>query len=317
MDNKNENNDINIIPIYENQENQEKNLATNLDKIVEPSHKTKLVLSGGGVKGIAHIGVLYALDKLKCLDKITEFAGTSIGSLIMAMYILGYSPTELYDFIKLFDLGKLKNLSILNIHLFGLDNGSRIEYVIKRLIKGKNFNENITLKELYDIKKKKAIFTTMCINTIEICYMSHETHPTLPLYLAIRMAISLPLIYCPVQYNGYYYIDGGCYDNYPMSVFKNDIDSTIGILLVDSRDTVDKIDNLETYISRVFKCIMVGMSVNSKNGYEKNTIDIDVESINIVDYEINDAKKDELFLKGYKSVMNQVDKLKPSENTEK
>ena len=65
--------------------------------------KTKLVLSGGGIKGIAHVGALYALDKLDILNNITEFAGTSVGSLVLALYVIGYKPVEMYEFIKAFN----------------------------------------------------------------------------------------------------------------------------------------------------------------------------------------------------------------------
>ena len=88
---------------------------------------------------------------------------------------MGYSPAELYDFIKLFDLNKIKNISILNIHSFGFDTGHKFEYIIKRLIKGKGYSENITLKELYDKTNKKIILVTVCLNTMEVCYLSHET----------------------------------------------------------------------------------------------------------------------------------------------
>lgn len=273
-------------------------------------YKTKLVLSGGGIKGIAHIGVLYALNQIGCLNEITDFSGTSVGSLIMSLYVLGYTPAELYDFIKLFSLGKLKNIDMMNMHLFGLDTGSRIEYVIRRLIKEKKLNENITLKELYDMKKKKMIFTTFCLNTMEVFYVSHETHPNLSLYLAIRMSISIPFIYCPVEYNGYLYVDGGIFDNFPMNVFKDDIENTIGILLIDSKDVLEKITDLETYVVRVLQSMMIGMSVNAKNGYEKNTIEVNVELVNAVDYDIDDMKKDKLFINGYKTIMNNKEKLK-------
>ena len=272
--------------------------------------KSKLVLSGGGIKGIAHIGALYALEQINCLSSITEFSGTSVGSLIIALHVIGYTASELYDFIKLFNLGKLKDISIVNIQLFGLDTGSRVEYVIKRLINGKNLNENITLKELYEKTSKKIIFVTVCLNNMEVCYVSHETFPELPLYLAIRMSISIPLIYCPVIYQDKMYIDGGCLDNYPISIFKDNITETIGIILFDAKDNVEKIDNFETYIFRVLDCMIRGMMLNLKNGYDQHTIEIHVESINIANYEIDNIKKDELFIKGYKAVMNNIEKLK-------
>jgi len=272
-------------------------------------HKRNLVLCGGGIKGIAHIGVLYALDKLQCLDKFEELTGTSVGGLIVALYALGYSPVELYEFIKLFNLGKLKNISIMNIPLFGLDVGDKFEYVIKRLIKSKGLNENITLKELYEKTKKTLILVTVCLNTMEICYLSHLTFPELPIYLAIRMSTSIPFIYCPVSYKEKLYIDGGCLDNYPISIYKDNLKETVGILLIDSKDTIDKIDNLETYILRVLQCMMIGMFINLKKGYENCTVEVHVESINFSDYDINDQKKDELFIKGYKAVMSDLDKI--------
>lgn len=288
-------------------EKDNKNIANDENNILKKTINSPLikniVLSGGGINGIAHIGALYAIHELKCLNAIETFAGTSIGCLIMSLYILGYDPSELYDFIKLFDLSKLKNISILNIHSFGLDTGSKMEYVIKRLIKGKNIDENIKLKELFDLKKKKLIFTTVCINTNEICYISHETHPELPLYLAIRMSISIPFIYSPIQYENNLYVDGGLLDNYPISLFKNDLSNTMGIQLIGSKNKIDKIDNLETYILRILQCIMEGMTLNSKKGFENHTIDINIESINLTNYDINDDMKDDLFMKGYKSIL--------------
>lgn len=270
--------------------------------IPKMKYKKKLVMSGGGIKGIAHIGALYALDKMNYLDKIEEFAGTSVGSLVIAMYIVGYAPAEMYDFIKWFDMSKLKDISIHNVSSFGLDTGSRIEYVLKKLISKKKLDENITLKQLFDIRKKKIIFTTACLNTAKPCYISHENYPDIPLYLAIRMSAALPIIYCPVKYENKLYIDGGCIDNYPISNFKDNLDDTIGVLLIDIPNEEECIDNLETVILRVLNCITLGMQSNSKKGYEKQTIEINVDMFNIINFDISDKIKDEIFLQGYKDV---------------
>lgn len=269
--------------------------------------KKNLVLSGGGVKGIAHIGALYALKELGILNNIEIYAGTSIGSLIISLLVIGYNPSEIYDFIKLFNFNKLKDIDIMNIQYFGLDTGAKFEYVIKRLIKGKNLDENISLDELYKKTNKKLIFTTVCINTMKLCYLSYDTHGELPLYLAIRMSSSLPFIYTPVKYKNYLYIDGGCFDNFPVNLF--DKTETIGLNLLTSIDIIENIDNLESYMFRIMQCIMYGISYNCKKGYDENTIDIHLESINIVNFNIDDEKKDELFLNGYKSVYDNLNKL--------
>jgi len=268
--------------------------------------KKNLVLSGGGIKGIVHIGGLYALEELGYLDNIETFAGTSVGGLMLGLYMIGYRPSELYEFIKFLDISKLKEVNILNIDNFGLDSGGKIEYVIRRLISEKGYSEFITLKELYEIKRKKIIFTTVCINTMKLCYITYESYPDIPLYLAIRMSISIPFYYCPVLYNNSYYVDGGCFDNYPIRIFSNELDDTLGICIRDTVNYVENIENLETYILRLLETFMHGMTYNLVTGYEGCTINVHVESINIINYDIDDNMKDELFMRGYQTVCDSI-----------
>lgn len=268
-----------------------------------------LVLCGGGIKGLVHIGVLHALYDIGILNGFDCFIGSSVGGLIIALHSIGYSSAELYDFIKSFDLKLLKNLSILNIDSFGLDAGHNFEYVTKRLIERKGFNENITLKEIHEKTKKKIVLVTVCVNDLNVCYLSYETFPDLPLYIAIRMTTSIPFIYCPVQYNGKMYIDGGGLDNYPMSYFENGLHDTIGILITESNTIIDKIDNLETYIFRVLQCMMICMTNNCKKGYENNTIEVQLDAVDFTNFGIEDELKDLFIINGYKSIINNINKF--------
>jgi len=270
----------------------------------EGNEKKILVLSGAGVKAIVHLGALFALQELGILKGIETFAGTSSGSLVMSLYVLGYTPSELYDFIKLFDFKKLKSISLLNIAQYGLDTGSKIEYVIQKMIERKGFNKNVTLQEIYNKTRKKMIFSTICLNTMQVCYLCHEKYPDLPLWTAIRMSSSIPLIYTPVKYNGEFYIDGGCIDNYPIHLFKNEIHSVIGILILDSNEKIVDINNIETYILRILNCVLVGINYNAKIGYENQTVIVNVQSVHIVDYEIGGEIKDDMFIKGYEATIN-------------
>lgn len=279
----------------------------------ETSETTKkiinLVMSGGGIKGIAHLGALYALQQLKYLDKIEVFSGTSVGGLISILYIIGYTPAKLYEFIKIFDVSKTRDMSITNIfQKFGVDSGEKLEIAFKKMINKMGLNMNITLKELYEITHKKIILTTVCVNTEELCYVSHENYPDLPVYLAMRMTSSIPGYYCPVEYKGYLYIDGASMDNYPHKPFKDQLEKTMGLLLIDAKNTIEKIDNIETYFMKVLKCMMTGMDYHNRHGFEDNTIEIHVENINVMTFNIDDGKKDELFLKGFNAVMNYINK---------
>jgi len=274
--------------------------------IYKPKTKIKimknLVLSAGGIRGIAHIGALYALNELGMLHTIDTFAGTSVGALVVSLYVVGYSPSEIYDFIRMFDMDKIKNVSILNIENYGLDSGSKMEYVIRKLISAKGLAEDITLKELYDLKKKKIIMAVTNVNAMDIEYISYDTHPNLSLVKAIRMSTCIPFMYTPISYNDCLYIDGGCIDDYPIHLFDN-LDETIGVYLIPTKNNIKVINGLDIYITRVMYCIFEGMSFNSRTGYEKYTIDVHLESINSVDYDLNNHKKNEMFMKGYAAVI--------------
>lgn len=275
----------------------------------EIKYKKNLVLSGGGVKGIAHVGALFGLQKLDLLDKFDTFSVASVGAIVASLYIIGYTPAELYDFIKLFDFQKLKNIDINNITNYGLDNGEKLTYVLKRLIKNKCQNENVTLKEIYEKYKKKIIYSVVCVNDMDVRYMSHETDPALELHKIIRMTSAIPFYFCPVLHNGKYYIDGGAWDNYPMYCFEDRLDNTIGIFLYGGKTTIKDINDPETYLLQVMRCLLYSFTLQARKGYEQNTINIHLEHISVLEFDITPDMKDILFIIGVQSVLEQKDKL--------
>ena len=271
---------------------------------IEKKKKKILVLGGGGIKGIGHIGVLNALKELGYLNDIEIFAGTSVGALIIGMYIIGYSPNDLWRLINIIDLSRIKSLEIFEIiNTYGIDSGKFIVLIMKKMINNKGYDPNISLLNLYNITKKKIIFTTVCLNTQEVCYLSHETHPNLPLWLAIRMSISIPVYYTPVFYEGKYYIDGGCINNYPIQLFDDRLDEVIGANLVESKKNEESIDNLEKYLFLVFQCLMKGFTFNILNNYKEYTINVGMDSIIAINYDIDKETKQKIYDAGFSATM--------------
>jgi NTE family protein len=266
-------------------------------------NKKILVLSGGGIKGIAHIGVFQALEEHGILANIEEFAGTSAGSLIIGFYLLGYSPKELWDFVKKFELKKLLNIDISSfLEKHGLDNGKYIDYVIKRLIVAKGFNSNMTLKDLYDHCQKKFNFTTVCWNTGKVMYMNHENFGDLELWKALRMSSAVPIFYTKIRHNGLSYIDGGCIDNYPIQLFKDKVNDVIGVFLEEKDNFMDDAKNIEEDLFRIYKIFHKGIDFGCKKGYDKYTICIKLDSIISVKYDINKDQKHKIYLSGYNTI---------------
>lgn len=267
-----------------------------------------LILSGGGVKGIAYVGAFRALEEMGYMSKFKTYAGTSVGALMLALLNVGYTSDELYRFIKSFNMQNMKDISFMNLQLFGLDKGDKLTYVLNKLITAKKFNPNITLKELHNKTDKTLILTTTCLNTLKVEYLSWETYPELPLLKAIRMSISVPWFYTPVSHNGLLYIDGGCIDNYPINLFKDRLNDIVGIYLVETVDQTDYIGDLETYTMRVIQCFMEGMNFNSKKAFEKHTIEVHLDYINIVDFASISNKRDDMYKRGYEAVINHLKK---------
>jgi len=245
-------------------ENQIKDEIQILLNIKPKFNKHILVLSGGGMKGIAHIGALKKLEELGHLNKFKVFAGTSIGALISAMYIIGYSPSEMLNKVSDFKIEQLKSVpkthfNNTNQKMFGIDDNNKISIFIKDLIINKNFTGNVTLYELYKKTNKKLIITTVCLNdnNPSVHYLSYDSHPNLSVVDAITMSICIPYLFTPIKHTilydkvinnkssftikfdqiDEYYSDGGLYDNYPIKFFENDIEHVLGIYLVNNNNT--------------------------------------------------------------------------------
>lgn len=264
-----------------------------------------LVFSGGGIKGIAYIGVLKALHELDFIRLFDTFSGASVGSLMLLLHIIGYTPDELLKIILGLDTNKLKSIDLFGIfNNYGVDNGDKLMYVIKRLFKMKNINENITMQELYNLTNKTFYMSTVCLNTGTIEYLSYKTHPDLPILKALRMSIAVPWLYTPVHHDNKLYIDGGVIDNYPITIFKDEIHNVLGIYLLECDKEPIEINNIEIYSIRVMQCFFNGINNMKRHGYEDCTIDIHMEFINILNYEIDKNKKLELYQKGYQTIID-------------
>lgn len=176
-----------------------------------------LCFSSGGFQGLLFISSLKCLvdNKYIDLDKITTYLGTSIGAIISFLLIIGYTPDELYIFFKNYDYKNLElqfDLLLLekNLENFGLDNCDNCMDLIKFLFEKKSKLKlcNLTLKELFILTKKKFIINTTNFNKGKEVILNYETTPDLLVIQALRMTISIPIIYTPVLYKNEYYVDG-------------------------------------------------------------------------------------------------------------
>jgi NTE family protein len=302
----------NDIEFYTNNKLSNKNVDDMIDekinlllgKHVEHT-KTILVLSGGGIKGISHIGALKALEEKNMLKNIKVIAGTSVGGIIGGLLLAGYTSDELYKFIELFDATKLRSLNPSDFFTkFGLDNGARFTFVLEKMFEAKNIPIDITFQDFFKMTQIKLILTAVCMNDKEVYYLSHLTSPNMPVLLGMRMTSSIPFWFIPVEYKGKLFIDGGCIDNYPIQLFSKELDNVIGIYLSENKSFIKTIDNTEEFLFSLLHCFFEGVTCNSIKGFEKQTIKINLPKISIVNLDITSKIKKELFDCGYMSIIN-------------
>lgn len=269
--------------------------------IPHKNHKKILVLSGGGIKGISFIGAIKTLEELNMLKHIDTFAGTSIGSIVIFLIILGYTSDELMQFVKSFDFGKLKDLSVaMLLESYGLDTGDKIIQMLKKFMATKNISPTITFNELHELTHKTLIITTVNVNNQCAEYFSHTNYPNINVLTAVRMSISIPFVFTPVMFNNCLYIDGGCIDNFPISQFSDNMDNVIGMCIIENKcKTVIK--TMDEYILNVINSLINGITLTSIKYCDKNVIKIIIDGVNMIDFNLSLQRKMQLYEIGYKT----------------
>lgn len=280
-----------------------KSIEEEIDKICNKnkSNKNTIVFAGGGIKGFVFIGAVKYLEEINIMKNIDTYIGTSIGAYFSILLIIGYNCNELYQFVKAFDFSKSSNIDIYNIfENFSFDNCENFIIVFNKLLKAKNFNEDITLLELYKKTKKKIILVTVCLTTKIVEYISYENYPDLPLITALRMTTCIPLLFPPVKYNDKLYIDGGLIDNFPIDYVKNKLDEVIGLNIISELKYYDSYDNIIDYISDIFNLFINCIYNKYDNDIYKNIVyNIPISKKNPIDLNISISEKKELIKYGY------------------
>jgi len=229
-----------------------------------------LCISGGGINGFCFIGTLEYLISIKYFDPhlIINYVGTSIGSILCFLLSIGYSIYELKNFILRFDFNLLENkLNIDNLFIHnGLNNGNKIIYILERFLFNKYKITDITFKEHFKLTNKKISIIGTNYTTKSECLFNYEKTPTMSILVAIRISISIPIIFTPVLFENNYYIDGGLTNNFPIKYCN--INNTLGLCNNDICNNICY--NLFSFIHGCCKILIN----NSYKDYMVNTLNI-------------------------------------------
>ncbi len=170
--------------------------------------KNGLVLSGGGARGFAHLGVLQALDELDI--HIDAMAGTSAGAMACAFYAAGHKPEET---LKLIQSYRIYHWIRILWRKPGILNMRKIAEM---------FSEN--LPESFEKLKLPLTVTATDIVNGELRYFnSGELVP------AICASSCIPIMFEPIKFGGTQFVDGGLLNNFPIEALLGKTENIIGV----------------------------------------------------------------------------------------
>lgn len=269
-----------------------------LNTFAQERPKVGLVLSGGGAKGLAHIGVLKTIEEAGVT--IDYIGGTSMGAIIGALYASGYSAHELDSIFRNTDLGSLIQDNVPRGAKSFYDKDDSERYALglpfnnfkvsfpEAISGGQNiYNEFVRLlfhvKDVRDFNKLPIPFLCIATNveTGEAVLLDSGYLPE-----AIMASGTLPSLFEPTELNGKILIDGGVVNNYPIDELKN-----LGADIIIGVDVQDGLAQREMLKSATEVLLQINNYRTVKDMVKKRKItDIYIQP-NIEDFSVIDFDK--------------------------
>lgn len=276
-----------------------------------------LAMAGGGLKGIAHIGAIKALQELGI--KIDYLSGTSSGSIFATMYALGYTVDEMKEkslsCTKV--LTKITKKPIIRagiiyafkrkLDLPGLMPGENVEKIVQELADEKN------IQKMSDIKIPFAVATVDTISTKECIFLSKELENTnseidyiynVPISKAVRASMAFPGVFTTCDYGKYNFIDGGTKDNLPIHILKEmGATKTIGISF-----KIDDYTPSNDPMAILLRTVDIFSLKDVRKAQKEADLAIEIDASSASLLQIDDI--DALVDIGYNTIMNKKEEIK-------
>jgi predicted patatin/cPLA2 family phospholipase len=257
-----------------------------------------LCISGGGIKGICVLGCIKNLIKnnVISLNNIKNYYCCSIGSIISFLFVLGLSTKDICYIWKKLNLEKYKLKFDFDkfIKNKGIDDAMNIMIILQTVLYKKTNKYDITFMELYKLYDNKLNIVATNITLLKEELFSYDTTPNMSVMVAIRMSISLPIIFSPVLYKNNYYIDGGVINNFPIKYITTK--NYIGIIT--QFYPIDEDINIINIIMRCFNIFQKTSNEKNIKNYN-NIILLYYKGNKVNEYNISNKNFDKLYRIGY------------------
>ncbi len=240
--------------------------------------RVALVLSGGGAKGMAHIGVLRVLEKAGIpIDIIT---GTSMGSLVGGLYSVGWNAEKLDSIVRVQDWSFLLSDKAVYSSQNLADREKQNTYLLSKtitarkrilgetggLIQGKNIYRLLTrltagYTDSIDFNHLPIPFACVATNIMD--NSEYDFHSG-QLARAMRASMAIPAAFTPITLDGMVLVDGGLRNNYPADLAREmGADYIIGVTVQGKEKTADELSTSASVLGQI-------VDINCKNKYDDN-----------------------------------------------
>jgi NTE family protein len=217
-----------------------------------------MVFEGGGVKGIAYVGVVKAVTQCGLMKGVTRVCGSSAGSGCALMVALGCSAEEIEDFS-----GRVNFKEFLDdkwgvfrdskrvVKEYGIYAGAKLRHFYASVAKEKVGDGEITFKKLKEKTGMDLTITGTNVSRNKIAYFNATNTPDMPCADAVRISSSIEFFFAAVEYEEDIYVDGGVLNNFAVDYYdtvdahgrRTPNPNVLGILLTSAQELKDWKEN--------------------------------------------------------------------------
>jgi NTE family protein len=246
--------------------------------------KIGITFSGGGARGIAHLGVLQALNELGIFpDKI---AGVSAGAIAGAMYAHGYAPKEILEIVSQFKISSFFNLSRFNRP--GILNIEKFEPHLFKHLPHNRFE---------DLKIPLVVSATD-VNLGEAVYFSEGE-----LIKPLLASSCIPVLFSPIEFQGRWLVDGGIINGMIVEPLQ-DCEVIIGV----HSNPFDKGYAIKSTHTLMVRCLTLSIHSNARSNFKNCDVVIEPLSLTKISALRLDKAK-EIYQLGYEAVWEKKEEI--------